>query len=151
MTIREAIEAVDRLTPNQYENIDKVRWLSELDGVVYLEIEKTHGSGNPVCEPWVRTRDPLDREWCGCVPQEKPNEQTFEGYPETVDLDTKLRIPWPYDEIYRWYLEMKISDANGEMTRYNNAMTKYNAYYTAYQDFYNRTNMPKMMAPFIHL
>ena len=101
MTIREAIEAVDRLTPNQYENIDKVRWLSELDGVVYLEIEKTHGSGNPVCEPWVRTRDPLDREWCGCVPQEKPSEQTFEGYPETVDLDTKLRIPWPYDEIYR--------------------------------------------------
>ena len=106
MTIREAIEAVDRLTPNQYENIDKVRWLSELDGVIYLEIEKTHGSGNPVCEPWVRTRDPLDREWCGCVPQEKPSEQTFEGYPETVDLDTKLRIPWPYDEIYRWYLEM---------------------------------------------
>ena len=36
MTIREAIEAVDRLTPNQYENIDKVRWLSELDGVVFL-------------------------------------------------------------------------------------------------------------------
>lgn len=99
----------------------------------------------------MRTRDPLDREWCGCVPQEKPSEQTFEWYPETVDLDTKLRIPWPYDEIYRWYLEMKIADANGEMTRYNNAMTKYNAYYTAYQDFYNRTNMPRMTAPFIHL
>ena len=62
-----------------------------------------------------------------------------------------LRVPWPYDEIYRWYLEMKIADANGEMTRYNNAMAKYNAYYTAYQDFYNRTNMPKMTAPFIHL
>ena len=65
------------------------------------------------------------------LPQEKPSEQTFKGYPETVDLDTKLRIPWPYDEIYRWYLEMKISDANGEMVRYNNAMAKYNAYYTA--------------------
>lgn len=38
MTIKGAIEAVDRLSPNQYENIDKVRWLSELDGVVYLEI-----------------------------------------------------------------------------------------------------------------
>ena len=34
MTIREAIEAVDRLTPNQYENIDKVRWLSERESCV---------------------------------------------------------------------------------------------------------------------
>lgn len=150
MTIREAIEAVDRLTPNQYENIDKVRWLSELDGVVYLEIEQAHQKGEPVCEPWVRTRDPFDREWCGCT-QPVQEEQTFAGYPEAVDLDTVLRVPWPYDEIYRWYLEMKIADANGEMTRYNNAMTKYNAYYTAYQDFYNRTNMPKMTAQFIHL
>lgn len=151
MTIREAIEAVDRLTPNQYENIDKVRWLSELDGVVYLEIEQAHQKGEPACAPWVRTRDPLDREWRGCQAVPKSDTEAFTGYPETVDLDTKLRIPWPYDEIYRWYLEMKISDANGEMTRYNNAMTKYNAYYTAYTDFYNRTNMPKMMAPYIQL
>lgn len=151
MTIREAIEAVDRLTPNQYENIDKVRWLSELDGVVYLEIEQAHQKGEPVCEPWVRTRDPLDREWCGCQAVPKSDTEAFTGYSESVDLDTKLRIPWPYDEIYRWYLEMKISDANGEMTRYNNAMAKYNAYYTAYTDFYNRTNMPKMMAPYIQL
>ena len=130
MTIREAIETVDRLTPNQYENIDKVRWLSELDGVVYKEIEQTHAKGNPVCEPWVRVRDPWD----------------FTGYPEEVDLETVLRIPWPYDEIYRWYLEMKIADANGEMTRYNNAAAKYNSYYTAYQNAYNRENMPRMQA-----
>ena len=151
MTIREAIEAVDRLTPNQYENIDKVRWLSELDGVVYLEIEKTHGSGNPVCEPWVRTRDPLDREWCGCVPQEKPSEQTFEGYPETVDLDTKLRIPWPYDEIYRWYLEMKICDANGELTKYNNAAAKYNSYWQGFWNAYNQEHMPRQAATYFKL
>lgn len=151
MTIREAIEAVDRLTPNQYENIDKVRWLSELDGVVYLEIEQAHLKGEPACAPWVRTRDPLDREWFGCKAVSESDTEAFTGYSESVDLDTRLRIPWPYDEIYRWYLEMKISDANGEMTRYNNAMTKYNAYYTAYTDFYNRTNMPKMMAPYIQL
>ena len=151
MTIREAIEAVDRLTPNQDENIDKVRWLSELDGVVYLEIEKTHGSGNPVCEPWVRTRDPLDREWCGCVPQEKPSEQTFEGYPETVDLDTKLRIPWPYDEIYRWYLSMKICDANGETKKYSNEAAKYNSYWQGYFNAYNQAHMPKQYATHFRL
>lgn len=151
MTIREAIETVDRLTPNQYENIDKVRWLSELDGVVYLEIEQAHQKGEPACEPWVRTRDPLDREWCGCKAVSESDTEAFTGYPETVDLDTRLRIPHPYDEIYRWYLEMKIADANGEMIRYNNAMTKYNAYYTAYQGFYNRSNMPRMLAQHFRL
>ena len=31
MTIREALETVDRLKPNQYGSADKLRWLSELD------------------------------------------------------------------------------------------------------------------------
>ncbi len=38
MTIREAIDRLDRLTPNQYDNEEKVRWLSELDGVAHREI-----------------------------------------------------------------------------------------------------------------
>ena len=42
MKIREAIETVDRLLPNQYETPDKVRWLSELDGIVYRDIICTH-------------------------------------------------------------------------------------------------------------
>lgn len=147
MTIREAIETVDRLTPNQYENIDKVRWLSELDGVVYKEIEQTHAKGSPVCEPWVRVRDPFDREEGACCEAVSDSDtEGFTGYPEEVDLETVLRIPWPYDEIYRWYLEMKIADANGEMTRYNNAAAKYNSYYSAYQNAYNRENMPRMQA-----
>lgn len=151
MTIKEAIEAVDRLSPNQYENLDKVRWLSELDGVVYLEIEKPHEKGTPVCRPWVRTRDPFDREEGGCPPKPEEPEEAFTGYPADVDFETVLRVPWPYDEIYRWYLEMKIADAQGEMTRYNNAMAKYSAYYTAYQSFYNRSNMPKIIAAHIRL
>ena len=42
MKIREAIETVDRLMPNQYENPDKIRWLSELDGIVYRDTICTH-------------------------------------------------------------------------------------------------------------
>ena len=30
MTIREVLETVDRLKPNQYGSADKLRWLSEL-------------------------------------------------------------------------------------------------------------------------
>ena len=101
MTIREAIELVDRLKPNQYGSADKLRWLSELDGAVWHEIWSAH---------------------------------------ETA-----------YDEIYRWYLEMKIDDANGEMTKYNNSAAKYNTYYQAYQNAYNRAHMPKGEAAYFRL
>ena len=116
MTIREAIELVDRLKPNQYGSADKLRWLSELDGVVWHEIWSAHETAVPA----------------------------FAGYGPEADLDgTALLIGWPYDEIYRWYLEMKIDDANGEMTKYNNSAAKYNTYYQAYQNAYNRAHMPK--------
>ena len=64
---------------------------------------------------------------------------------------TALLIGWPYDEIYRWYLEMKIDDANGEMTKYNNSAAKYNTYYQAYQNAYNRAHMPKGEAAYFRL
>ena len=48
MTIREAIELVDRLKPNQYGSADKLRWLSELDGIVYRDIICTHGASDRV-------------------------------------------------------------------------------------------------------
>lgn len=78
MKIREAIETVDRLLPNQYETPDKVRWLSELDGIVYRDIICTH--------------------------EHEKEPEPFTGYGEDVALETELLIPWPYDEIYRWYL-----------------------------------------------
>ena len=101
MKIREAIETVDRLLPNQYETPDKVRWLSELDGIVYRDIICTH--------------------------EHEKEPEPFTGYGEDVDLETQLLIPWPYDEIYRWYLGMKICDANGETTKYANEAAKYNS------------------------
>lgn len=124
MTIREAIELVDRLKPNQYGSADKLRWLSELDGAVYREILTQHEMELPA----------------------------FAGYAPETDLDgTVLLIAWPYDEIYRWYLEMKIDDANGEMTKYNNSAAKYNTYYQAYQNAYNRAHMPKGEAAYFRL
>ena len=76
----------------------------------------------------------------------------FAGYGPEADLDgTALLIGWPYDGIYRWYLEMKIDDANGEMTKYNNSAAKYNTYYQAYQNAYNRAHMPKGEAAYFRL
>ena len=120
MKIREAIETVDRLLPNQYETPDKVRWLSELDGIVYRDIICTH--------------------------EHEKEPEPFTGYEEDVDLETVLLIPWPYDEIYRWYLGMKICDANGETTKYSNEAAKYNSYYQGCFNAYNQAYMPKQYA-----
>ena len=49
MTIREAIELVDRLKPNQYGSADKLRWLSELDGAVWHESWSAHETAVPAC------------------------------------------------------------------------------------------------------
>lgn len=42
MTINEAIQAVDSLKPNGYSELEKIGWLSELDGTIKAEIIDTH-------------------------------------------------------------------------------------------------------------
>ncbi len=114
MTIREAIELVDRMKPNQYDEAEKVAWLSELDAMIDRDILQTH--------------------------EDAPEE--FTGYPLLVDLETALLAPERYAQIYRWYLEMKIDDANAELVKYNNSATKFNTYYEALGNDYNRHHMP---------
>lgn len=115
MTIIEAITRVDTVKPNTYSQIDKVKWLSELDGIIKAEIIDTHEGGENVA---------------------------FSGYTEYTDLDTKLLVPAPYDEIYIRYLEMQIDYANNEYGKYNNSMMMYNSAFTAFEKYYNREHMP---------
>lgn len=115
MTIIEAITRVDAVKPNTYSQMDKVKWLSELDGIIKAEIIDTHEGGENV---------------------------PFAGYTEYTDLNTKLLVPAPYDEVYIRYLEMQIDYANNEYGKYNNSMMMYNSAYTAFEKYYNRTHMP---------
>jgi hypothetical protein len=116
MTILEAINRTDRIKPNTYSNSGKVRWLSNLDGVVKREIIDTHEGGEDV---------------------------RFEGYNDETLLATELLIPAPYDEVYIRYLEMQIDYANGEYGKYNNSTIAYNTAFSAFERYYNREHMPK--------
>lgn len=115
MTIIGAITRVDAVKPNTYSQMDKVKWLSELDGIIKAEIIDTHEGGE---------------------------NALFAGYTEYTDLNTKLLVPAPYDEVYIRYLEMQIDYANNEYGKYNNSMMMYNSAYTAFEKYYNRTHMP---------
>lgn len=116
MTILEAINRVDATKPNSYTQIEKVDWLSTLDGVIKSEIIDTHEDGEAV---------------------------VFEGYDVNTSLDTMLLVPAPYDDIYIRWLETRIDYANGEYGKYNNSFTAYNDAYDLYAKHYNRKHMPK--------
>lgn len=116
MTIIEAINRIDSLKPNNYTQEDKVRWLSNLDGVIKKEIIDTHEGSENV---------------------------TFTGYESDTPLETALLVPFPYDDIYLKWLEAQIDYANGETARYTNSMIMYNTAYSAFERYYNRTHMPK--------
>ena len=116
MTIIEAINRLDTLNPNSYEQPDKIKWLSTLDGIVKTEIIDTH-------------------EGAEAVP--------FTEYTEETPLDTELLIPAPYDEVYIHFLESRVHYENEEFKKYNNAVLMYNTAFDKYKNYYNRNHMPK--------
>lgn len=114
MKIIEAITITDELKPNNYTQVDKIRWLSELDGIIKNTIIDTHeGRENVV----------------------------FDGYDEDTDINTPLIVSAPYDEIYVKWLEAKIDYANAEFDKYNNSVIAYNKVFSEYARNYNRTHM----------
>lgn len=116
MTILEAINRVDSTKPNSYTQVEKVDWLSTLDGVIKTNIIDTHEGGENV---------------------------VFNGYDADTSIDTELLVPAPYDDIYIRWLEARIDYANGEINKYNNSLTAYNDAYDLYANYYNRKHMPK--------
>ena len=46
---------------------------------------------------------------------------------------------------------MKICDANGELTKYNNAAAKYNSYWQGFWNAYNQEHTPVQAATYFKL
>ena len=116
MTIKDCIDIVDNIKPNQYTIRDKVMWLSFIEEIIINEVLKTH--------------EGYDGRY-----------DNFEGYSEDK-IYAVLIVPSPYDRLYTAYLKMKIDQENGETARYNNSMVLYNTYMTEYRKHYNKTHMP---------
>ena len=116
MTIKECIDIVDNIKPNQYTVKDKVMWLSFIDEIIINEVLRTH--------------EGYDGRY-----------DSFEGYSEDK-LSVPLIVSSPYDRLYTAYLKMKIDGENGETARYNNSAALYNTYMLEYRKHYNKTHMP---------
>ena len=118
MTLENVILTVDELKPNQIERARKIEWLSELDLMIYRELVCTHHRG----------------------PEEIPD--TFSGYDQTTDPDAVLLAPPPYDEIYRYFLEMHIDLVNQEFDKYNNSAALYGAAWGRLSRMWHREHRP---------
>jgi hypothetical protein len=116
----EAINHLDALKPNSYGQREKIKWLSNLDGLIKKEIIDTHEDGEKVI---------------------------FGGYTE-ADLMKNLIAPAPYDDIYIKWLEAKIDYANGEYQKYNNSALAFNEGYQRFARAYHREHRPKNTAEF---
>lgn len=115
MSIIEAINKIDTFKPNSYTQLDKIKWLSELDGIIKAEIIDTHEGGSDI---------------------------PFEGYDEDTEISTILLVPAPHEDIYIKWLESKVDYNNAEYGKYNNSSVAFNNAYSAFERYYNRHNMP---------
>lgn len=115
MTILEALGKVNRLTPNTYEQSEKLSWLSTCEWNIKRDIVDTH---------------------------EGAEEVAFTGYDESTPHETVLIAPAPHDEIYIRWLEAQIHYANGDIGRYNNAMALYNEEVQTFRNRYNQLHKP---------
>lgn len=115
MTIIEAISTINNLKPHTYTQSNMIQWLSELDGIVKVEIIDTHEGGENI---------------------------TFSGYTDDTDLFTQLLVSAPYEDMYIKWLESKIDYNNAEYTKYNNSSIAFNKVYSDFEKYYNRQHMP---------
>lgn len=115
MTIIEAIGIINALKPNNYTELDKVGWLSEIEWMIKSNIIDTHESREDII---------------------------FNGYDQNTNTETKLLVSDPYDDLYIKWLEAKIDYHNAEYGKYNNSMTAFNNIYQAFERYYNRTHKP---------
>lgn len=69
------------------------------------------------------------------IQSDKVNELT---YPD--DMDKKLIVPAPYDDVYTLFLEAKIDYYNREYGNYNNSAMMFRAQFDEYKKDYIRHN-----------
>ena len=121
MTIDEAIAQADALKPNQVERAQKIAWLTQLDGWIFSTLMKRHAKDGETPE-------------------------RFTPYTQASSPDTELLAKPPYDEMYRFYLEMHIDLVNLEFDKYNNSAALYTAAWGQFARAYHREHRFKQSA-----
>ena len=114
MRVQEAIDRADALAPNQYSAAQKLRWLSDLDGKILLELSGV-------------------REGRHAAPG------AFEGYTEGEE---ELLVPAPF-AVYENYLLSRVAQGNAEIQKYNLYAALFNTAYQQFASWFLRSRRPE--------
>lgn len=115
MKVSEAINRVNSLKDNAYDDETIKKFIEDCDKRIYREVIETHEQKQPI------------------TPYEK-------RYP--LNSDDELLADDTYCELYVFYAISQVDVFNGETERYANNMINYNSIYSDYKAYYNRNNMP---------
>lgn len=113
ITAYEVIMEANDLSPNQYDNDLKLKWLRDLDGKIFQEIIEIHEDEEAV-------------------------ERFEEADYDSTDVELLITMPYARD-VYVAYIRSKIAEANAETDRYNLYASAFNAEYGQWAAWYNRT------------
>ena len=116
---QEALDQLDEMKPNMMSRKLKVKYLTEIEQLIYDEIVLKH----------VQAEEPAG----------KP------VYTEDSDPGTVLIIPDPYSSVYLYWLMTNIDIQNQEDARYNIDRQHFENAYDTMSDWYTREHMPKQM------
>ena len=114
MKLTKAIQGFRDLCPNPYPTEQLMAWISELDGMVILDVFAGR-EGNPAPEDW------------------KPYT--------AMDMERELLIPAPYDSVYMDWLKSK-TDYWQDESNYSNSSKVFNNGYMSFGDYWRRTHGP---------
>ena len=117
MTIDEAIALVDELKPNQVERARKIDWLGQLDHWIFVSLMQTHERDADVPEDFI-------------------------PYTQETNPNTVLLAKAPYEELYRFFLEMHIDLVNQEYDKYNNSSALYANAWGQFSRAWHRNHKP---------
>lgn len=116
MTIQEALDQLDEMKPNMMSRKLKVKYLTEIEQLIWAEIIMKH---------------------------EHPAEiEVKPVYNEETDPGSVLLIPDPYSEVYVYWLMTKVDIQNQEDSRYAVDRAHFENSYDTMSDWYTREHMP---------
>lgn len=120
MCLAELISLIDETKPNQYTKEQKVRWLSEVEGMVADDILNNY----------------------------EGEQIEFESYDYDRDMERELLLPDRFSDVYINYISAKIDFQNMETEQYNNDVAMFEASMEQFKKYYIRTHMPKQRGHF---
>jgi len=127
MKLQQAIDRVDEMRPNMQDQALKIAWLSELDGLIWKELIRKHWMTGEEYESYRHDAN---------------GQPLMPEYDNDTDPGQELLVPFPYDNIYLYWLMSKIDEQTMEQEKYNNDRAMFNASWESFSDYWTRGHMP---------